>query len=322
MFKKSKAVFLYCVSPVHMGAGASVGGLIDSPIQRERHTEHPLFAGSGLKGAVRHDFWSQSVGAKEAKKHSRTLEQVFGPETNASTHAGAISFSDAQLLAFPVRSLKNAFVYITCPAALARAKRSLLLSDAANLPEWPDFSVKDDSCRLVNVDLLRDAPKGEKVLTLEAFDFVLQKMDEALKGIADWLAQNALPENDGFSFFREKLSTDLVMLSDTDFSYFVKNATVVEPHVRIDDLSGTAQDGGLFYTENLPPESLLLSTLMASDGRHQGERAADWMDAEAVMNTLVHGDQADLSGVNGRMIQIGGDASTGRGQVIFSVVEA
>jgi CRISPR-associated protein Cmr4 len=55
MFEKHAAVFLYAVSPVHMGAGQAIG-VIDNPIQRERHTEHPCFAGSGIKGAVRHGF--------------------------------------------------------------------------------------------------------------------------------------------------------------------------------------------------------------------------------------------------------------------------
>jgi CRISPR/Cas system CMR subunit Cmr4 (Cas7 group RAMP superfamily) len=38
-----------------MGAGSAVG-VIDNPIQRERHTGHPCFAGSGIKGAMRHGF--------------------------------------------------------------------------------------------------------------------------------------------------------------------------------------------------------------------------------------------------------------------------
>ena len=42
-------------------------------------------------------------------------------------------------------------------------------------------------------------------------------------------------------------------------------------HIQIDHMRGTASDGGLFYTENLPPESLLWPTpsgdLMADDPR-------------------------------------------------------
>ena len=55
MFEASQLIFYYAVSPIHMGAGSAIGA-IDSPIQREVHTQHPMFAGSGLKGALRHHF--------------------------------------------------------------------------------------------------------------------------------------------------------------------------------------------------------------------------------------------------------------------------
>jgi CRISPR-associated protein Cmr4 len=42
MFQTSATVFLYAVSPVHMGAGQAID-VIDNPIQRERHTGHPYF---------------------------------------------------------------------------------------------------------------------------------------------------------------------------------------------------------------------------------------------------------------------------------------
>src|SRR5690606_27982504 len=73
-------------------------------------------AGSGLKGAVRHHF-------ARAWYDQPLINRLFGPERDASEHAGAIAFTDAVLVAFPVRSLKNTFVYATCPTALARLKR-------------------------------------------------------------------------------------------------------------------------------------------------------------------------------------------------------
>jgi CRISPR-associated protein Cmr4 len=124
MFEARQLVFYSCVSPVHMGAGQAVGA-IDNPIQREVHTGHPLIAGSGLKGAVRHHFagsWKDD--------ELKLIPRLFGPERDASDHAGAIAFTDAALVAFPVRSLKNTFVYATCPTALARLKR--LAGEAAH----------------------------------------------------------------------------------------------------------------------------------------------------------------------------------------------
>lgn len=295
MFQQQKALFVYCVSPVHMGAGTALG-LIDNPIQRERHTQYPIIAGSGLKGALRHGLgWAPG-----------DIKAVFGPETTESNEqAGAVSFGDAQLVAFPVRCPRRAFVYATSATALARAAR--LLNLAGFEADWKIASLSQGQCRIVNLDLL----SGEKV-ALESFEFNTQ-IDPDLRSVSEWLSANALPEGAAFRFFRDKLRDDLVLLSDEDFAYFVRNATVVEPHVRIDDVSGTAQDGGLFYTENLPPESLLLAPVMASQERKKGG-----MNAEQVLDLLITGKGAG-TGIDGRQIQIGGDATTGRGQVILNI---
>ncbi|MDP2752372.1 MAG: type III-B CRISPR module RAMP protein Cmr4, partial [Rhodocyclaceae bacterium] len=82
-------------------------------------------------------------------------------------------------------------------------------------------------------------------------------------------------------------------------------------HVRIDADTGTAQDGGLFYTENLPPESLLVAPLLASQTR---TGKGDASPAEIVMMQI-------STVINGKLLQIGGDATTGRGLVLAKVVE-
>ncbi len=100
----------------HPHGGRTGLGVIDNPIQRERHTQHPCFAGSGIKGAFRH-------AARSSFKESGLVDRIFGPEKDASDYAGAISFADAQLVAFPVRSLKGVYVYVTSPLALRRLAR-------------------------------------------------------------------------------------------------------------------------------------------------------------------------------------------------------
>lgn len=298
MFEKTAAVFLYAVSPVHMGAGQAVG-IIDNPIQRERHTDHPCFAGSGIKGAVRHSY--EALGGKK-----EDIDRLLGPDAQSSTlHAGAVSFGDAQLVALPVRSLKGGYVYATCPQALARAQRLLNLGTA--VANWPVLEVEDGHCLLTNTGLL----SGSK-LHLEAFEYEhIVDASKLLAAIADDLASKALPDEPTFQFFRDKLKTDLVVLSDTDFGYFAKHAMLVEPHVRIDEQTGTAKDGGLFYTENLPPESLLIAPLLASQTR-TGKKDND-RSAEEVFDTI-------HKLLNGRLLQIGGDATTGRGLVVAKVV--
>ncbi|MDW8469617.1 MAG: type III-B CRISPR module RAMP protein Cmr4 [Burkholderiales bacterium] len=119
MYQRSAAVFLYAVSPVHMGAGQAIG-VIDNPIQRERHTSHPTIAGSGIKGALRHA-WTALNGDND-----HVIKRILGPKPDdGELYAGAASFGDAQLVLFPVRALRGGFVYATCPTALSRARRLL-----------------------------------------------------------------------------------------------------------------------------------------------------------------------------------------------------
>jgi CRISPR-associated protein Cmr4 len=308
MFEKHAAVFLYAVSPVHMGAGQAIG-IIDNPIQREQHTQHPCFAGSGIKGAVRHGF--EALGGDKAH-----IERLFGPDSRSSElHAGAVSFGDAQLVCLPVRSLRGGFVYATCPQALARAQRLLgLIGVNANWPALPP--VQDGGCLVANPALVAERKidgRMARLLHLEAFEYEAQANGgDAVKAIGADLAARALPPGDGYAFFANKLSADLVVLSDTDFAYFARNAMLVEPHVRINEKTGTADDGGLFYTENLPPESLLVAPMLVSQTRTG--KADDHLKAGEVMAQI-------KAVIDGKLLQIGGDVTTGRGLVAARVLE-
>lgn len=307
MFQAKQLMFLYAVTPVHMGAGTAIG-VVDNPIQREVHTQHPLFAGSGIKGALRqaadgHQNWGRD-----------RVNRIFGPETNASEHAGAVSFADAQLVAFPVRSLKEGYVYATSPYTLKRLSRLAGIAGATGFPADALPAPNETQAVVLNDALLAQNQNKliQDKLILESYAFERLADNGALKKVVGWVAKNALPNGEGHKFFRNRLAAHLVLLSDTQFSFFVRNSTVVEPHVRIDDASGTADGGGLFFTENLPPESLMVSLAMASEERRKKGDAGDSKESsEAIIRAIT--DTFD-----GKTVQIGGDATTGRGQVIVS----
>ncbi len=321
MFEASQLVFYYAVSPVHMGAGSAIGA-IDSPIQREVHTQHPMFAGSGLKGALRHHFnraWPRAEG--DDRKANSLINRIFGPDTSASDFAGALSLSDAQLVALPVRSLKGGFAYVTSPLALARLHR--LATQAGIAVDWSVPTVSQNKALSASVSLLLDKTKQQ--INSEAFEFPAE-LDEKLKAIAQWIATHALGGS-GNSFFADKFKADLVLLNDTDFAHFVRHAMVVEPHVRIDDESGTADDGGLFYVENLPPETLMVGLAQASIERfkkgqpHRRFKCPAQCTGGAGARCLpVPGRR--LPGIGGKLLQIGGDATTGRGLVMVQAAQA
>src|SRR5690625_3403780 len=175
MFEKQAAVFLYAISPVHMGSGQAID-VIDNPIQREKHTGHPSFAGSGIKGAVRHSFeaLTSHKPLSEEEKGSLTdvINRLLGPDSNSGDglHAGAVRCAYASLVARPVRSLSGGYVYATCPHALVRAQR--LLPKAGRRVNWSVPIVLENHCDLINGQLVSS---HKHRLHLEAFDYWLER---------------------------------------------------------------------------------------------------------------------------------------------------
>ena len=103
MYKLARAFFMFSETPLHAGSGDDLG-LVDLPIQRERHTGFPKVEASSLKGAIREAFENQST--IEFDGHSLSGEEKklaislsFGPE-DEDLHAGALGFTDARLYFF------------------------------------------------------------------------------------------------------------------------------------------------------------------------------------------------------------------------------
>ena len=95
-------LFVHALTGLHPGGGTALG-VIDLPVQRERHTQWPIIAGSSLKGVLRAE-----CNAHSDDQHDQNPDVLaaFGPATAAaSDHAGAIAITDSRILAFPVRSL-------------------------------------------------------------------------------------------------------------------------------------------------------------------------------------------------------------------------
>jgi len=111
-----------------------------------------------------------------------------------------------------------------------------------------------------------------------------------------------------------------VLLNDTDFAHFARHAMVVEPHVCIDDETGAAKGTALFYVENLPPETLMVGLAQASIERFKknsrNNDSAALLDAAQVLAQVFTGQGDTQPGISGKLLQIGGDATTGRGLVL------
>ena len=113
---ETRILYLFTRTPLHVGAGASVGA-IDQPIIRERHTGFPVIPGSSIKGVLRDYFGGNREG------RSGEIDRIFGQGSDGENFAaGHISFGEAKLVAFPVRSAKGAFALAVSPSGAFSAR--------------------------------------------------------------------------------------------------------------------------------------------------------------------------------------------------------
>ncbi|RME47800.1 MAG: type III-B CRISPR module RAMP protein Cmr4, partial [Deltaproteobacteria bacterium] len=263
MFKESAVLFLLTETPLHAGSGASVVGA-DLPIQRERHTNFPMIQASGVKGVFR-DLATTMYGKKYDKK--KELEVVFGPETNdADKHGGALAFTDARILLFPVRSLAGVFAWVTCPTVIERLKRDL--EEVRSDGELQGIPVESPSLSQAFVTSDCEVNDGERVI-LEDFVFD-KKPNHGVERLAKWLSKRILPTpsggNDSYAFWRKKIETSLVLVHDDVFRDFAEFSTEVINRIRIGE-NGVVETGALWSEEHLPSETFLYSLLLSTDPR-------------------------------------------------------
>ena len=310
--QQTAVLFLHAQTPLHPGSGTALG-VVDLPVQRERHTQWPLIPGSALKGILRdrcreaaknkfEDEYEERDGRRQLTRSKRRnanendgdLIAAFGPGKagDDSSYAGALSITDARLLAFPVRSLKGVFAWTTCPAVLGRLARDLGLAamPAPNLP--PRMPAPGEALCRERSELLLD----DRKLVLEEFDFT---RSGDCDGLADWLAENGVTDN----FTKDRLKDHLVVLHDDDFTHFAKHATEVVARIGLDYDKKTVRKGALFYQEFLPPESLFYAVVFANASRN-GQAKSAAQNLEYLRDVLLH---------ERSVLQIGGDETTGKG---------
>lgn len=290
-------LFLYVETPLHAGTGRGLG-TVDLPIQRERSTGYPMIQASGIKGRLRAEMKGTTMSDQE-------LWAVFGPETEkAADYAGALSFGDARLLLFPVRSLVGVFAWVTSVDALARFHREAAL--VGQTPPWkvpmpgPQSKV-DEAEAWINGDGLK---AGEKVV-LEEFSFTAVNNSE-VKEIGEWLAKNALPTLPEYDYWKNSLPQKLCILPEDSFRDFTLYATEVQTHIAMDYDKKTVKDGALWTSESLPIDTLLYVPLMANKSRSTEELFKNMSDGDVLKKIS----KAGLSRIN-----FGGDETTGQGFV-------
>lgn len=314
MFKKSNPIFMRAITPVHAGSGQDIG-IVDMPIQRERHTGIPKIEGSGIKGVFR-EFYYRKINDKDAKNDKALIQEIndvlFGPE-DSEKHAASLGFTDARLLLFPVRSLKGMFALITCPYVLKRFREDLDICDLKNKNKIIK-EIINELDKLIAIS--ENLPEGkcyvfnESMLSVGKNIFLEEYMYE--------FDSSRIKENKIFDKFTDiaeqtlgdKIKERTAILSDEDFMDFVTMYTEIITRNRIVQETGTTDDSALFTEEYLPAESILYTLVLASDRMTDKDKK---YTAEENMKNFKN-NFPDL-------VQIGGNATVGKGLVRVKLLD-
>jgi CRISPR-associated protein Cmr4 len=305
---QTKILYLFTRTPLHVGAGSSVGA-IDQPIQRERHTGFPIIPATSLKGSFA-DHWNETLKAETPDKDGKVKKVrvtkagdfaeaawLFGSDSDKPAFAGSLQFSEARVLAFPIRSAKGSYAWITCPLMLQRAARDGVITNtipAEPKDEQAIFKIEGPLSLPVQ---LRGIDRHQVVLEEYCFTHTGTYPEEISNALA-----LLVPDDKLFESIKERL----VILSNGMMSHFVNTACEIAQHVRISDETGTAEGGGLFNQENVPSDCLFYSVLHATGSRVP--------DGDLKVKTAEDALAAFSKKINDRKVfQFGGDASTGLG---------
>ena len=268
---QTRIMTIFTRTPLHVGCGSSVGA-VDQPVVRERHTRFPVIPGSSIKGVLA-DLWLDWTDPKKPVRNGDGIE-LLGAE-NGDAKAGSLLIGEGKLLAFPVRSARKCFAWITCPLALARFAR-----DTGRDLKLDAVKVADGR------SLAPDALKIDDSVVFEEYPLVISGAvpDTVIKNLAD------LVDGDLWKELKDRLA----VVSDELFQYFAENACEIANHNRINDVTGVVQGSALFSQENVPSETLFYAMLNTKKANDFGKL------------------ETKLAGEN-NLLQIGADMTTGLG---------
>lgn len=275
MYQLPKKLLLKTLTPLHAGSGKD-SYIVDMPIEREESTGIPKIQASTLKGVLR-------------DKIKNNTDYLFGVEKSG----GRLGFTDARLLFFPIKSLKDVYAYITCPYIINRMIEESIMYEDANtnllfdiFNEIKDSYIPSGKCR-VHKNCRVSSEKDEGVYIGNYYIKKVKKVEKDLKSEAE---KSELGE----------IIRRLVVLSDEDFMYLLSTNTEIITRNRIDEDTGTAENKGLFTEEYLPSNTYLYSWIFSFGADKEDNKKFEEFKEEIG---------------NIKYFQLGGNTSLGKGNI-------
>jgi CRISPR-associated protein Cmr4 len=305
-------LFIYAETPLHPGAGSGIGP-IDNPVQREVTTGLPVIPASMVKGTLRAEFdsWVKNMPDGEEKtSRQRGVYAVFGPSVTDSasradrslpvTYASAAAFTDARLLAFPVRVPQGMFIWVTCPLVLERLRRDLALIPGETRPAIPDLPSLSAGCGALVTD---HALLENRQLALE--DMLLEDAieEDRTKDLAGWIGQQVFNDSGDVAYWRGLLSGRMAVIPDQVFCDLTRRCTEIVTRTCMEAGQKVVKSGGLWTEEYIPSETVFYSLILFTTPSERAE--SDLASARKAREFL------EKPGIT--HLQVGGDETVGRG---------
>jgi len=342
MFKKAKPFFIKVITPLHAGSGQDLG-VVDLPIQRERHTGFPKIEASGLKGSIREvfggylikkekddngkivitfdidEFLKEKLQNEELhKKLQEEWKVINKKEDEIEKEIHYTRLHEAISLLFGPEDTDNAHA-----GALGFTDARIFLfpvKSAKGVFAWvtcpkvlerfkQDMELTDENLSLdlskINVsDGECLVADNEKLVINDAV--ILEEYAFKKKGEIDKAIINAISK-------KTKIDTlQLLILSNDDFTDFVNFSTEVITRTRIDNETGTVdkKTGGLWTEEYLPSETIMYSLVLANPIFNSDKGIFNEQDKPEEERVLEF-----WSNSMPDVMQIGGNATIGKGIV-------
>ncbi len=306
MFDNVSIAVMYAVTPCHAGSGSALG-VVDLPIQRERHTNWPMIQASGVKGAFRANFdrFKSKISSENDINLTTITESIFGTDKgnsgnngSNSGYAGSLSVSDAKILAYPMRSNVSPFVWITCPSVLKRLSLDLEIAgmEAFDSDVFSrEIKNENDAIILLNVEnairpLQNQQNQQPSNVLLEDFEVTPKENGNVTTEF-----------NKINSYFTA--AERLLLVSDDVFNYGVTDCTQIMAQIAIDSKTGTTATGSLRYQEELPSDTIMYTVIHWGDSKNNLDNN---LSANEIKNYITNQVIKDY-------IQIAGDETCGRG---------
>ncbi len=334
MFEEKAILSFYAETPIHMGAGQAVS-YVDLPVQRERITGFPTLWSSGIKGVIREL-------AERLWNNNGKVEVIFGPREESQEYASCISITDAKILLYPVRSVRGVFAWITCPFVLRRCKDDLKSVGIKFVKNNEEIQVPEPSGDDKVVVTSSQSVLGIDSDTVGLEEFILNvDANKDAKDLAEFIIQ-FLPQNE----LSNSLPQRIAIVSDDVFKDLVNYAVEVRTRIKIDQTTGTVQEGALFTEELIPSESIFYSLLFIANPylgiqndiyKKLIEAKQNSKSFEQGINSLSEDEKKVIGKINlvekaykrnyftaeeikdclkfidGNLLQLGGDETTGKG---------